>query len=339
MNLKRFFKECNNRGVFKTLSIYIVSSWVVLQVLSVVAEPLGLPEKSVTYLIIILLIGLPLYLLFLWKSKVRFAKSEQKDDVAENIQNEINFKRSYFISLGIISLFTIASVFFIINTNFTSGIKLLPSNESNKIAVMDFQNMTGVDSLNIVGEMAADWLSFGIAENEVGEVISSEVVSNYSNLLGVQLTPESSENILDRFFNPSKLVSGSYFLRDSTLIFNCRIMDGAGKTTLQAFAPVNCDMTSSLDCIENLKQEVITYLHTSQNKEVVQVLYEEDPPKFEAYKKVLQAEADYDDEDNYIKLINEAITIDSEYFYAKILKVQHHHNMGEYRLADSLIKT
>ena len=54
------------------LSIYIVTSWVVLQVLSVIWQPLGLPEKSVTYLIIALLIGFPLYLIYLWKSRVRY---------------------------------------------------------------------------------------------------------------------------------------------------------------------------------------------------------------------------------------------------------------------------
>ena len=50
MNLKGFIKECHKKEVFKMLSIYIVSSWVVLQVLALIASPLGLPEKTEPFL-------------------------------------------------------------------------------------------------------------------------------------------------------------------------------------------------------------------------------------------------------------------------------------------------
>lgn len=52
------------------LSIYVVSAWVVLQVLSVTWQPLGLPHKSVTFLIIVLLLCFPLYIFLLWKFKL-----------------------------------------------------------------------------------------------------------------------------------------------------------------------------------------------------------------------------------------------------------------------------
>ena len=48
MKLKEFVKECNEKEVFKNLSIYIVSSWVLIQVFSVMWEPFGLPQNSLT---------------------------------------------------------------------------------------------------------------------------------------------------------------------------------------------------------------------------------------------------------------------------------------------------
>jgi len=45
MNLNKFLKECNKKEVFKKLSIYIVSSWILIQVLAITWEPLGLPKQ------------------------------------------------------------------------------------------------------------------------------------------------------------------------------------------------------------------------------------------------------------------------------------------------------
>ncbi|WP_373019252.1 hypothetical protein, partial [Muriicola sp.] len=59
MNLKDFIKECHEKEVFKNLSIYIVSSWVLIQVFSEIYEPIGLPKISMTYLLLALLISFP----------------------------------------------------------------------------------------------------------------------------------------------------------------------------------------------------------------------------------------------------------------------------------------
>ena len=67
MKLKKFIAECRDNEVLKNLSIYIVSSWVLLQVIALFTEPLGLPEISLTYLLIILLAGFPLYIYLLWR--------------------------------------------------------------------------------------------------------------------------------------------------------------------------------------------------------------------------------------------------------------------------------
>ncbi len=67
MKFKKFVNECRENGVLKNLSIYIVSSWVLLQVVALVAEPLGFPNAIVAYLLLALLIGFPLYIYSVWK--------------------------------------------------------------------------------------------------------------------------------------------------------------------------------------------------------------------------------------------------------------------------------
>jgi len=335
MSLKDFLKECNTRGIFKMLSIYIVSSWVILQVLSLISQPLGMSDKSVTYAIILLLIGFPVYILYLWKSRVRHTKSTANNSFEETIFKEVSFKRKYFITLGVISLISFAAVAVIINTNFSDKISLVKLTESNKIAVLNFDNNSNDPSLDFVGEMAADWLIYGISENQAGEVISSDVVKNYSNMLGVQMSPDETKSIFNKFLNPSKVVSGSIFLKDSTLIVQCSIKDGMGNKTFITFPQVRCDVDSPLDCIEVLRQKVVSYLVI---KDESKISLEETPPKFKAYQKVLEAKSKYDKPNEYFRLLNEAVAIDPDYFEPKGLIIQHYYNQRDSKTSDSLIK-
>ncbi|PIX09000.1 MAG: hypothetical protein COZ75_09070, partial [Flavobacteriaceae bacterium CG_4_8_14_3_um_filter_34_10] len=103
MNLKAFFNQCHKKDVFKMLSIYVVSSWVLLQVLAVTWHPLGLPDKSVTYLIIVLLLCFPIYIFYIWKANiVSSAKEEVLLDAIE-MKKKSDFKKAYFSSLTVIS--------------------------------------------------------------------------------------------------------------------------------------------------------------------------------------------------------------------------------------------
>ena len=331
MSIKGFINECNKRDVFKLLSIYIVSSWVLLQVISLIAEPLNLPKNTLTYSIIVLLFGFPIYIFILWKTKVRHAKTDTiEDSVESSIKSEIGFKRIYFTGLALIGFACMTASALIINNSFFGDLKLPNIKSSDKLAVLNFQNNTGDETLDIVGKMTADWLIHGITENHAGEVISSDVVNSYSSLLGVQVSPQDNLNVLNKFLNPNKVISGAYFKTDNTLVIRCSIGDGSGDNIEFAFPPIECDVNNSLDCIEELRQRVVGYLI---NKELGELSLEDYPPKFEAYEKLFDAQAVYADSDMYIKLLNESIAIDSNYFEPQVLRVQHYYNEGDYKIS------
>lgn len=335
MSLKDFFLECNRREVFKRLSIYIVSSWVILQVLSIVSEPIGLPEKSLTYFIIILLVAFPIYLAFLWKSRVRYNTDDGDDSDELSESNQRAFRKMYFVFSSIISIVAALSVFLIFSKNISQAIDLPTFKESNKIAVLNFENNTGDPALNNVGKYTADWLIHGITENQVGEVISSDVITNYGNILGVEVNPDESTKILSNFLNPNKVVTGEIFKKGETLLFNCVIKDVLGTKTFIAFAPITCASDESLNCIEDLRQKVVGYLAFKDDEELEVV--EDFPPSFEAYEKWLDAEYNFNDPDRYLGLLNEAISLDDKFLTPKIDKIQYFYNNGQPAIADSLL--
>jgi TolB-like protein len=61
-----FLEELKRRNVFKVGAAYLVVSWLILQLVQAVREPLGLPEWTDAFFIVLLAVGLPLALIFAW---------------------------------------------------------------------------------------------------------------------------------------------------------------------------------------------------------------------------------------------------------------------------------
>ena len=61
-----FFKELKRRNVIRMGLLYIVASWVLLQIADVLFDPLGLPEWAFRLVLGLLMLGFPLALIFAW---------------------------------------------------------------------------------------------------------------------------------------------------------------------------------------------------------------------------------------------------------------------------------
>lgn len=336
MKLKSFFKQCHEKEVFKMLSIYIVSAWVILQVLSITWQPLGLPQKSVAFLIIVLLLCFPLYIFFLWKFRVApLHKVETEMDEKEKKKRSA-FQKMYFSSLGIITSLCVIAVFLIVNRNFSpTDSNILPKViKSDKIAVLKFGNNTGDPQYDIVSKMAADWIIHGITENNVAQVITQDQVDEYRSILKGKNIEEDESTIVKEYLKPNKIISGNFYLKNGNLLFQGMLTAAETNKINISFKPTECAAENPLNCIEELNESIIGYFITEDQKKL---MLQEAPPKYEAYKYLLEAKYSNDNEE-YINLLNKAITADSTYFEPKVLRVAHYYNLGEYKTADSLLK-
>lgn len=364
MDFKDFFHECNEKKVFKNLSIYVVSSWVLIQVFAILWEPFGLPKISMTYLLLILLIGFPVYMYLLWKYRLKTLERETVSPQSSNpmkkrasskegisledkssgllakIQFRNSFNKMYFTFLLIITAVTVFSASLIIKAKFGEAESknvlsaLFEAEKSNKIAVLPFQNNTMDEKLDVVGKMAVDWIMHGITQNKVGQVISPKIVEEYTGALQASMVPTGDNDILKDYLKPSKVIHGTYYLSEGKLILQCAIMDENMTATLISFEPVYCEPDSPLNCIEALKQEILGYLITEGDKSYT---YEETPPKYEAYQLLLEARTKYTPSDpEYLSLLNKAIASDPDFYEAKIDRLEYYYNKDEFATVDSL---
>jgi hypothetical protein len=340
MHIKTFIKQCHEHQLFKMLSIYIVSSWVILQVLSITYEPLGLPKKSVTFLIIILLISLPLYLLIIWKYKIIPLEKERleiKGSVDGDPEKAIiksSFKKYYLIASVFITSICAFVTFFIIDTNFINHSAKVSYLDTDRIAVLKFGNNTGDEKYDDVGEMASNWILHGITENKLGQVISPEVINQYNTVFSTNLDQKADGELVKKYLKPAKIITGNYFLKNENLVFQATLIDGKTDKTIYSFKPVDCLEANPLGCIEKLEATINGFFATEGKKKL---MLQETPPNYEAYSLVLESNnVDYDE--NYLTMLESAIALDSNYFEPKALRVAYHYNMKNFFLADSLLK-
>ena len=369
MNLKDFFQECREKDVFKNLSIYIVSSWVFLQVFALISEPLGFPKISLTYLLLILIIGFPIYIYFIWRYRIKEEHIEESDAATEALgknlassksgieidpENEAlalsagidqKFRKMYFIGLTIIVLLSGISALFIIRNNLISGNtpvldNLLSAETTDKIAILKFDNNTGNDQYDMVGKIAVDWIMHGITQNNAGEVISPKLVEDYSNILKASIIPSGENGILTEYLKPSKVIIGDYYLNKGALLIQASITDANMDKTLITLQPVECDPDTPLDCVEAIKQRVLGFLIADENEEGDSNLLQERPPRYKAYQYFYQAieKGQEGDDEAQFRLLLQAIKEDSTYFEPKVNLVAYYYNEGQYTKSDSLLQ-
>ena len=332
MKLNQFLKKCYDKQIVRSLTIFVVSCWTVIQVSQVTHEAVGLPQEFVSTLIILFFIVMPFYIYRTWN---RFGKEEDLAQLTEAEQQESSaFKSMYMKGLGLASILCISVIVLVANNKFFSKkdqFVIEKQRNTDKIAVLNFKNNTGKDENEVIGEMASDWISHGIVKEKVSQVISSDVINSYSGIVKANHINMPQSAFLRKYLNPGQIINGSYFLNKDELVFQVSLLDGENDNLLFSFEDETCPADSPLECIEKIKQVILSYYITAGND---QNNIEDYPPKFEAYKLMLKAKQLNDPtSDRYIEYLNAALAIDSNYFEPKASRIGYYYNVGNYQEA------
>jgi TolB-like protein len=136
-----FFDELKRRNVVRVAIAYVVVSWVIMQIIDVVVEPLRLPDWTSTLVLVLLLIGLPVALLFSWAFELTpegMKKTEEVDaDASITHSTGRNLDRMIIGALAI-------AVGFLVFDRFAPPSGEIPLQESagQSIAVLPFVNLS-----------------------------------------------------------------------------------------------------------------------------------------------------------------------------------------------------
>ncbi len=137
-----FIQELKRRNVFRVAVIYVVASWLLMQIGDVMFPALLLPEWTTTMLVTFLLLGAPIALILAWAYEVtpdgvvRTTEVPVGQSITANTGQKINY-----MIIGVLTL----AVIFLLGKNWMTGDEapLQPTSVLDKsIAVLPFKNQS-----------------------------------------------------------------------------------------------------------------------------------------------------------------------------------------------------
>ena len=99
MNFKKIISELKRRNVFKVATVYGITGWLIIQIITSISEPLSLPDWFDTAIIILVLIGFPIALIFAWAFEMtpEGLKKTKQVDKTESISSSTGKKLNRII--------------------------------------------------------------------------------------------------------------------------------------------------------------------------------------------------------------------------------------------------
>jgi TolB-like protein/Tfp pilus assembly protein PilF len=174
-NPTNFWQELKRRRVIRVIIIYAAAAYVILELISIIAEPFGLPEWTLKLVFVLLCVGLVISIILSWvyditpegvqKTKPAGKESEPK---VEKSSNNIGWKIVTYISIIIISGLLMINIFS--REKKSEGLE-------KSFAVLPFENLSS-DEENA-------WFSDGITDviiNQLSKISSYRVIGRMSTL-------------------------------------------------------------------------------------------------------------------------------------------------------------
>ena len=145
-----FFSELKRRNVFRVALLYMVGSWLIMQVADVGISLLGLPVWTGRFVFLMLLIGFPLVMVFSWAYEItpEGLKKEKEVERAESVTHETAKKLDMAVivllvlGIGGLLLDRFIPERTVVSEGEVSEIAPAPGAPERSIAVLPFVNMS-----------------------------------------------------------------------------------------------------------------------------------------------------------------------------------------------------
>src|SRR6266705_1256313 len=217
-----------------------------------------------------------------------------------------------------------------------------PDLNQRRVVVAVIENHTGDPALDNLGDMAADWVTQGLAQTGLVEVVPSMSVMTASLASGEHgpgHLDAAGLRALGRQTGAGTVVWGAYYSQGDSIRFQVQISAARDGTVLRALEPVAGPISQPLAAVEAVRQRVMATLATLFDSRLsLWAKAAGQPPSFEAYQEFIQGldRMVQFDSRGAIGHFRRAALEDTTFRLPLIFAAHEHMDLGEAATADSI---
>ena len=215
-NIDNIVKQLKNRKVFRSVAIYAGFAFVLLQVCDIVIPRLFLPEWTMTFIIVLAIIGFPIIAVLSWIYDITPAEG------GETPPTEATQPLGVYALTGLV-LTVIGVGFWVIVGVF--GVSFGGDEERLSIAVLIPENISNIEHAILNRKIAED-LIIDISRFSSGAIILpsiNEVLSTKNSLKPKKIS---------RLLNTKYVLISSLFIEENNFEFRCRLIEPYSRKSL-----------------------------------------------------------------------------------------------------------
>lgn len=211
--------------------------------------------------------------------------------------------------------------------------------DERRVVVAVFENQTADPDLDPLGRMAADWVTEGLDQIEVVDVVPSATgLAPRPDLTEAGLSGPGAIRALAEATGAGTVVTGAYYRSGETIEFQAQVVDAGSGQLLSAIEPVGGPLDVPGAVVETLRQRVVGAVATVFDWRIVRPSAGSPPPSLEAYRAYLEGHRAFHGGPRMQEartFFSRAVALDSSFLDPRFYLVFVHLNLGEWEAADS----
>lgn len=263
----RFWQELKRRKVFRVLAMYAATAFIILEASDIMLPRLGLPDWTVTLVIILVIIGVPVTAVVSWifditpEGLMKTAPLQEKDETKSRVEP----KKSLFTANNIVITVLIGVVLIlgypkVFNTNKSQFDKILENKKV--IAVLPFKNNTGDDDFDHweygISELMISSLSTSNELTVIDNQTITDVIQNVESVQTASIGPDIAKQVASRI-QVKSYIYGNYLMAGSTFRINLKLIETKTNEVLKTVY-VEGKMDSIFSMVDILSDAIMDYL-------------------------------------------------------------------------------
>jgi tetratricopeptide (TPR) repeat protein len=339
ISLRTILYELQRRRVFRVAAIYAAAAFAVAQGADIAFPVLGLPPWMLNVVVILSIVGFPVALVLAWAFDITPQGVVRTPDEAVRPAGA-RLRVGRLAAAGAVVLLAAAGGIFMVQSE--DGPPLLPQ----RVVVAPFENRTGDPALDPVGSMAADWITQGISQTALVDVVQVNTALRSARFVQEQHAQEAAAErhllrALAEETGAGLVVSGAYYLQGDSLRFQAQITDTRSGRLLRGLPPVTGLASAPIDAIEDVRRRVLGGLALLLDPRLqAHAQVASNPPSYEAFQAFAAGRAHFIARDwrKAIADFERVSALDSTYTLPLLLRAVAYANLGQDAQADSIAR-